>query len=258
MESKMFVVTHKKLEKMIDTPNYHYIQVNTCKNGNLGFEYSDDADDNISTKNDSFCELTALYWIWKNDCSNNVGLSHYRRFFYHSFRSIFKPRVYQTKELDKILRKFDLIMVLPSRMTADNAKNVYEQFKQEHNIEDLDITRDIILEMYPDYVKSFDEVMLSSSISLRNMFYAQKEIINEYSKWLFDILFELEKRTNIKSYDSYQSRLYGFISERLFNVYVKKNNFRVKYLPICFTEEMTLKNYIGKNLHLLHYKIFKK
>lgn len=258
MENKMYVVTHKKLDKLVSLPNYHYIQVNAVKNGDLGFEFNDASLNNISKKNDSFCELTALYWMWKNDNSKNIGLSHYRRFFYHSFRSIRKPILYKVSELDKILKNYDIIMVLPSRMSADGARNVYEQFKQEHNIKDLDETRNIIREMYPDYLDSFDYIMNSSSISLRNMFYTKKEIMDDYAKWLFDILFELERRTDISNYNAYQSRIYGFISERLFNVYVKKNNLVVKYLPICFTEDLSLKNYLGKNLHLLEYKILKK
>lgn len=255
MKNKMFVVTHKKIDNKVNLPGYKYIQVNTAKNGDLGFEFNDATGDNISEKNDNFCELTALYWMWKNYQCSHIGLSHYRRFFYHSFKSILRPKFYTVKELDKILTKYDIVMVLPSKMSRDGVKDVYEQYKQEHIVADLDLTRVIIEQLYPEYLLSFDKVMQSSSISLRNMFYTKKEIMDDYCKWLFDILFLLEQKIDISNYDNYQNRIFGFLSERLFNVYVLHNKLKVKYLPICFTDELTLKNYIGKNIHLLEYKL---
>lgn len=257
MQNKMYVVTHKTLDDIIHLEGYSYIQVNALKNGDLGFEYIDASLDNISGKNDSFCELTALYWMWKNDSSTNIGLSHYRRFFYHSFKSINKFKIYTIKELDNILLKYDIVMVLPSRMAVNGVKNVYEQYKQEHFIKDLDNTRKIISKLYPDYLSSFDHVMNSSEISLRNMFYTKKEILNEYSSWLFSILFELESQTDISQYDKYQYRIYGFLSERLFNVFVHHKKLKIKYLPICFTEDKSFKTYIGKNLRVMQYKLKK-
>ena len=60
------------------------------------------------------------------------------------------------------------------------------------------------------------------------MLIAPKEIFDAYSKWLFDVLFELEKRTDISSYDTYQARIYGFLSERLLLVWLTKHPLKVK------------------------------
>ena len=63
------------------------------------------------------------------------------------------------------------------------------------------------------------------------MFIAKKEIFDEYYKWLFDILFELEKRTDVSNYDDYSKRIIGFFAERMMTVWVLKNNLKVKELP---------------------------
>ena len=42
----------------------------------------DDTGDNLSNKNKSYCELTGIYWFWKNrPIPKYVGLYHYRRYF---------------------------------------------------------------------------------------------------------------------------------------------------------------------------------
>lgn len=45
-------------------------------------EFYDNTGDNISIKNPNYCELTAFYWIWKNQlhrADEYVGVYHYRR-----------------------------------------------------------------------------------------------------------------------------------------------------------------------------------
>ena len=55
------------------------------------------------------------------------------------------------------------------------------------------------------------------------MFIMDKKLFNEYAKWVFFILEELEKQVDISNYTDYNKRIYGFLSERLFNVWIEKH-----------------------------------
>ena len=83
---KIFIAAHKKSL----FPNYDYyvpIQVGTDINGIIDeFKIRDNTLDNISKKNKNYCELTAMYWIWKNIDDDIIGLTHYRRYFYKKYK----------------------------------------------------------------------------------------------------------------------------------------------------------------------------
>ena len=68
----------------------------------------------------------------------------------------------------------------------------------------------------------------------------QKEKMDAYCEWLFDILFEVEKRTDMTGYTEYQKRLYGFLSERLLNVWLEKHKeYKIKYLTVFKTDDLS-------------------
>lgn len=81
MKVTILVCYHKDFPVYRD-PAYTPIQVGRSLSAVRLDMIGDDTGDNISAKNASFCELTAMYWAWKNlkgvDC---IGLCHYRRFF---------------------------------------------------------------------------------------------------------------------------------------------------------------------------------
>ena len=100
-----------------------------------------------------------------------------------------------------------------------------------------------IKEKFPDYEESFLKVMDSWSMYTCNMFISKKEIFNQYYEWLFEILFELENRIDISKYNDYNKRIFGFLSERLFNVWLEKNKslYKIKELYVFNTDKKIIK-----------------
>lgn len=235
MNIAVFVIGHKPFELITNDPIYRKLIAGYEKNDGNKYDYNntyifDNIGDNISYKNDNFCELTGQYWIWKNVSDIDiVGICHYRRYFYILkcfFQSILtkKQRPLNDKQIDHILKNHDMIV----KKDIYILRNVYEYFAKHHYQKDMDITRDVIKNIYPEYIESFDRVMSSHISSSCNMIVCNKLIFDKYSEWLFNILFELEKRIDISDYDNYQKRVFGFISERLLRVWVLKNNIKEK------------------------------
>ena len=109
-----------------------------------------------------------------------------------------------------------------------NIRNHYEEY---HYAKDLNLLQDIIERKCPEYLDAFNTAMKKNYLFPYNMMIAKKEIFDSYANWLLNLLLELEKCENIEDYDAYQSRVYGFLSERLMNVWLIHNNIRFKELP---------------------------
>ncbi len=216
---KIYIVTHKKI-KVPALDGYEIIQVGTKQNENLGY-LRDNTGDNISIKNPNYCELTALYWMWKNSASNIIGLVHYRRYFFSNAYSKNINNILNEEEIEKIMQEYDIIIPKENFIYK---YNIEEQYKSEHNIEDYIMCKKIIEQNTPEYLEAFDIVSKRKYFYPYNMFIMKKEKLNEYAEWLFSILFELEKNIDISQYSDYNKRVYGFLAERLFNVWLEKNN----------------------------------
>ena len=240
----IYVATHKKAEFPKENI-YKPIRVGaTLNSDDFGYQ-RDDSGDNISYKNKSFCELTATYWIMKNDKSDIVGLTHYRRYFFKKHKNNKLENVLSEQDIREILKDKDIIVPNSTFIIKHNAERSWEKT---HIKKDYDECRKIIAEKYPDYVEAFEQFSKSRFLYICNMFIARKEIFDEYYKWLFDILFELEKRTDISNYDDYNKRLFGFMSERLFNVWLLKHKeLKLQKMPVYNTDRRPYNQYLMIN-----------
>lgn len=253
---KILIATHKQY-KMPNNEIYVPLHVGAEGKQDLGY-LKDNTKDNISKKNPNYCELTGLYWAWKNLKCDIIGLAHYRRYFTAKEQiskitvDNFEKYILDEDEINDILKTNDIIVSKYSTFFKNN-RNFYKEI---HHIEDLDITREVLKEKYPEYLECFDRRMKSHKLSICNMFVMKKKIFDEYCDWLFDILFEVEKRTDIENYTTHQKRIYGFLSERLLNVWLDKHNeLRIRHLKIISLEHDSLKVLIPKAIkRLFHIK----
>lgn len=229
---KIIIAAHKKYQTPKDSI-YLPLHVGAAGKDSIGFQ-GDDSGENISTKNPFFCELTGIYWAWKNLKCDFVGLVHYRRYFSLA-KKIPKTEdekfniVLSESETNNLLNNCDII--LPKKRNY-YIENIYSHYKHTMHIEPLDETGKIISEKYPEYVSEFEALKRTTKMHAFNMFIMKKEIFDSYCQWLFDILFELEKRVDVSQYDSFHARLFGRISERLLDVWLKTNNLQYKEVKV--------------------------
>lgn len=264
---KLFVAYHKQAH-LIKNDYIVPIHVGRALNSNKWLEENmidDNIGDNISEKNNRYCELTAQYYAWKNsekfDNPDFIGLMHYRRFFnfsehqykeniygqieYPFFQDNFEALFgYNEADILKLAEQFDVITVKPTYIGGEG--NVFTHYKKHHYIKDYKVALKILSEKFPEFNKAVKEYNNSKYAYFTNCFIMSKDLFNKYSEWLFSILFEADKF--IKNYkDTFDNRVMGFIAERLFGVYItylKQKGLKIKELQQIIVQETDLKRYI--------------
>lgn len=247
---KIFIITHKKFKNVVKKEAYIPLLVGADWNeGEECYLKDNSIVDNISNKNRSFCELTGAYWIWKAVDEDIVGLCHYRRYFCKTKKVFQKQTILKESSISNILSNYDI--VLPSKGHYEyEDKTAREFFAQQHDIEVWEKCKKIISEQTPEYLPDFEWFENEKSGYCYNMMITNKKLFDEYHEWLFQILFKLESVTDISKYNNYNARMYGFVSERLVNVWVHHHHLKVKEMPVYNTDShgllVRLKNKIKK------------
>ena len=225
----VYLITHKPFEQPKEK-GYKTMLVGAYRGHTFG-DVFDDEGDNISQKNANYCELTGVYWLWKNSKDPYIGITHYRRRFTNRWAN---GSVISEKDILNILSKHDII--LPYERTMHT--NIDKHYCEESGFQtDLDKVRAILQDKYPEYVPAWDEVMHGNTTYFWNMMICKKELYDKYCEWLFNVLFELEKDTNLEGYNDYQKRIYGFISERMVTVFARTNKLDVYEMGVENPEE---------------------
>lgn len=234
MNNLMMVVTHKQ-SRIIQSEPYHPVIVGTGEVDIPG-AWRDNTGDNISRKNPHYCELTALYWVWKNQSErfDNIGLCHYRRYLTTNAFSNREGDLLTDEQITKTMEKYDVILPKPFVWRVTVARMYHEV--GEGRKRDLDLTGEAIENLYPEYMDDFIKVTGGKEASYCNLFVLPRGLFREYCQWLFSILEYVEKRVDMTGYSVQEQRIYGYLSEILLNVWVRHKHLRVKYYPIAYME----------------------
>ena len=200
----------------------------------------DDVGDNISEKNGAYCELTAIYWLWKNSNANAKGLVHYRRYLGspHLLRRLSKDpfdRIATGWELSELLDKHEAVV---AKRRCYYIETVYNHYSQTFDGTHFDVCREVLCDLQPNYVAAWDELMRARSAHIFNMFVMRSDLFNAYCAWMFPILEEMENRVDASGYDAFSSRFVGRVSERLLDPWLMVNRINYIELPVVSPERV--------------------
>ena len=207
---------------------FNYVNAPWVKNIQVGavltdiklHEMTDMTGENISDKNPVYCELTGLYWMWKNliderRAEEYFGLYHYRR-------------VLDIDENDlKRISGADVDVVLPYPMI--HVPNIKEHHTRYTHEAEWGLLLEAVRELAPEYMESYGEIFGGEYFYNYNMFLAKGKIVDELCGWMFPVFFRLEelcKRSGIVP----AKRYIAYFGESMMTWFFMKNANRWKML----------------------------
>lgn len=197
----------------------------------------DDEKESISAKNPRYCELTALYWLWKNDDSDYKGIVHYRRYFAGSG----EKGIASFKEIAELLEGAPIILPKKRHYYISTVESHYaDTFDQNH----LDVVRRVLSDHDPKVLFAFDDHMKERSAHIWNMLVMRSDVFDSWCAWLFPILEEIEKSIDFSKMTPFEERLIGRLSERLLDPWIVANDLSFVECKALSLEPVNWKNKI--------------
>lgn len=219
----------------------------------------DDTGDNISHLGATYNEITVAYWVLKNADRSKFdawGLCQYRRYFIQDkYKLFFKKRsryYLRTSQevmdsvltpalylhLQKLLAHHDVIVQRPTWAMKEKGivYSIKDAYTQQHKKEHYDATMDVVVEKFPDFAWSIESYGKLKKISYHSMMIARWSVWDNYMHFLLTVLKEVKQRIIIPK-DPYQSRVEGFLAERLHNLYMYHHQLKTAHVTIGLFED---------------------
>lgn len=165
--------------------------------------------ENISSRNKRYSEMTAFYWMWKNDTTPDyLGLCHYRRLWV---------------DLDRIIGKLqttDVDAVLPLPTLCEHS--VHGDYLLKHIPTVWKPMMKVMKRRSPVYYEAAQEIFKGKIFYASNMCILRREVLDDLCEWMFPIVMEVEEIVGDIE-DPYYNRYAGFCTERLITLYFLYN-----------------------------------
>lgn len=234
---KVIVALHKQYRVKQDSV-YLPVQVGaSAANQDMGYQ-RDDQGQSISQKNTLYCELTGLYWAWKNLSAEALGIVHYRRYLGHPSRH--RPwigrwaQIATGKELEQMLEERQILLPKKRNYVIESRE---DQFIHAHGKTAMDVLRLVMKERSAQYLPAFERTMRRTSGHIFNMFVMRRDLCDAYCTWLFDTLFEVEAFMRKNMPQEIKPRLFGYLAERMLDCWIETNGYSYTELPVVNIEK---------------------
>ena len=196
------------------------IQVGAANTDDVIADIRDDTGENISKKNGNYCELTGLYWVWKNVLCNGTddkdeyyGFAQYRRTIMLSDEDLLR------------LHKDHVDVVLPFPLLYEPDINMHhDRYIKDA---DWDAMLTAVREIHPEYSKALEVILHQRYLYNYNVILARKEVLRDYCEWLFPIL-ERTEELSVPKGSERADRYIGYMGETLETLYFTKNADKLK------------------------------
>lgn len=207
------------LESPYERPAWlHPIQAGAALTDEKLEEIRDCIGDNISSKNANYCELTALYWIWKNRLCEGGTAEYYGLFQYRRVLELTKEDIVQLSE-DQI------DVVLPYPTVCEPC--IWEHHERYVKDSDWDAMLQALADLQPEYYKRVSEIFSQQYMYNFNIILAKKDILQAYCEWLFPILKKTEE-LSVPRGNERADRYIGYLGENLLTLYFLCNKEKLK------------------------------
>ncbi|MDF7636977.1 DUF4422 domain-containing protein [Leuconostocaceae bacterium ESL0958] len=243
----IYVATHKTYP----IPNdgfYQPIMVGAALRDQVPADYQrDDVGHNISAKNPNFNELTALYWIWQHDQSDIVGLAHYRRYLGLKKSHDVADRIDEAA-VRQLLTDYDVLLPKQRNYFIENQRDHY---LHAHAKAPYDIMANVIAQDFPEFYPAFTKMEQSTKAHLFNMFIMKRAAFEDYASFVFAVLDKVEEQVDLSTLHGQDSRVFGFLSERLMDTWLATRGYAAHDLPVVSLEKT---NWLDKGSQFLKRK----